>query len=135
MRIRSRLNFLKWLYPGMQVKRWLILVPLGMAFVVLGVALLSNWRIDVLLDNLAHRTYSLLGINITQPAVLIPLSSVLIFIGLALMFTGLRQVVRSITSVVSPEAADLAEVVPVWRHGDLYLRPPSDSLRRPPDWS
>ncbi len=112
MRIRSRLNFLKWLYPGMQVKRWLILVPIGMVIIVLGIALLFNWRIEPLLNDLVKGTYSVSGINITKPALLIPLSLVLIFIGMVLMFTGLRQVVRSITSVVSPEAAGkLADVM------------------------
>lgn len=112
MRIRSRLNFLKWLYPGMQVKRWLLMVPLGMAFIILGLALLSNWRIDVLLNNLVKHTYTLFGVNITKPAILLPLSILLMFIGLVLMFVGLRQVVRSITSVVSPEAAGkLADVM------------------------
>ena len=89
----------------MQVKRWLLMVPLGMLITVLGLALLSNWRIDVLLNNLVKHIYSVSGINISKPAILLPLSLVLIVFGMIFILLGLRQIVRSITSVVSPEAA------------------------------
>ena len=31
-------SFVKWLYPGMHVKRWLILLIFGITFVALGIA-------------------------------------------------------------------------------------------------
>ena len=40
--LTSAKSSLKWLYPGMRVKRWLLLVPVGLAFVILGVGILTN---------------------------------------------------------------------------------------------
>ena len=112
MRIRSLVSSLKWLYPGMRVKRWLLLVPVGVAAVLMGVILLVNWRIDVYLTHFGEQAYRQFGIDLGNPAILLPICAVLITAGLLLIFTSLRQVVRSITSVVSPEAeGKLADVI------------------------
>lgn len=93
----------KWLYPGMRVKRWLLLMPIGVAAVIAGVVLLANWRIDSALRGVAEEVYFRYGVNLSNPAILIPVSLAFIIIGLVLIFSALRQVVRSITSVVSPD--------------------------------
>lgn len=102
----------KWLYPGMRVKRWLILVPVGLAAAIAGVVLIANIRIIDILGTVGSELFQRFGLDLRDSKTLIVLGSSLILLGLLLIFVSLRQVVRSITSVVSPEAqGKLADVV------------------------
>jgi uncharacterized cofD-like protein len=102
----------KWLYPGMRVKRWLLLVPVGAFAIVVGVVLLANIKVFEYLNGAASIAFIKFGIHLDKPSTYIPISLVLIFFGLALIFISLRQVVRSIVSVVDPSARNkLAEMV------------------------
>ncbi len=112
MRVQQLFSSLKWLYPGMRVKRWLVLIPIGLAFSIGGVVLLANIRIVDVLGTVGREAFRLFGLDLTRPAVQIPTGIGLIILGILLVFVSLRQVVRSITSVVSPEAqGKLADVV------------------------
>lgn len=112
MRVKSLVSNLKWLYPGMKVKRWLMLVPVGVAAVIAGVVLLLNMHIVDLLGTVGTESFRRFGVRLDKPGVQLPLGSGMIFAGLILIFASLRQVVRSITSVVSPEAqGKLADVI------------------------
>ena len=106
------LSNLKWLYPGMRVKRWLILIPFGIAAVIIGVVLLLNVNIVDVLGTVATAVFKLTGLVLRERTTQLPLGIGFIAIGLILIFISLRQVVRSITSAVSPEAqGKLADVV------------------------
>lgn len=106
------LSSVKWLYPGMRVKRWLLLIPVGLTVAIAGVVLLANIRLFSILEVVGTRAFETFGLDLRDPPVLIAVSTGLIALGLLLMFISLRQVVRSITSVVSPEAqGKLADVV------------------------
>jgi len=112
MRARQLYSSLKWLYPGMRVKRWLVLIPIGLAFAIAGVVLLANIRIVDVLGTVGTEAFRLFGLRLDKPAAQLPTGIGLIALGLALIFVSLRQVVRSITSVVSPEAeGKLADMV------------------------
>lgn len=112
MRGKALLSSLKWLYPGMRVKRWLLLIPFGLTAAIAGVVLLANIRIVDLLGTVGREAFRRFGMRLDQPAVQIPLGVGLILLGLVLIFISLRQVVRSITSVVSPDSqGKLADVV------------------------
>ena len=113
-RLRSAL---KWLYPGMRVKRWLLLTPIGVLFVIVGVTLLTNMRVvDYLIaagDFMLDKT----GLALDQPKVYIPISAFTIALGLLLIFISFRQVITSIASVISPKDKDrLADVIYQKRH-------------------
>jgi len=96
----------------MRVKRWLLLVPVGTFSIIVGVALLANVAVIDYLDAIGRFALSQFGINLRQPATLISVSVVSISFGLALIFVSIRQVIRSIISVVSPSAQDkLADVI------------------------
>lgn len=102
----------KWLYPGMRVKRWLMLVPVGAFAIVVGVALLANVAVFDYLQIIAHFCMVRFGINLEQPVTLITVSTGLMIFGLALIFVAIRQVIRSIISVVDPGAQHkLADVI------------------------
>lgn len=112
MRVKALLNNLKWLYPGMRVKRWLLLIPVGIAMVIGGVVLLGNWHIVDYLGTLGRESFRYFGIRLDDKTTQIVIGTPLIGLGLLLIFISLRQVVWSITSVVSPEAkGKLADVI------------------------
>ena len=112
MRIKALLNNLKWLYPGMRVKRWLLLIPVGIAMVIAGVVLLGNWHIVDYLGTLGRESFRYFGIRLDDKTTQIVIGTPLIGLGLLLIFISLRQVVWSITSIVSPEAkGKLADVI------------------------
>lgn len=99
----SRLkSSIKWLYPGMRVKRWLLLTPIGVLLVMVGVTLLTNMRIVDYLDITARFMATRTHLNLTEPRVLIPIAVFSIGIGLLLIFISFRQVIGSIASVISP---------------------------------
>ncbi len=105
-------SLLKWLYPGMRVKRWLLLTPIGLFFVVVGVILLTNMQVVDYLDIGARELFRRTGLNLTEPNVHVPMSIVAIGIGLVLIFISFRQVIGSIASVISPEDKEhLADVI------------------------
>ena len=99
----SRLkSSIKWLYPGMRVKRWLLLTPIGTLFVIIGVGLLANIRVFDYVEAVGRPIAVLTGYNIAEPRINIPLSIFAILVGLSLIFISFRQVIGSIASVISP---------------------------------
>lgn len=112
MHAKSILSSLKWLYPGMRVKRWLLLIPVGLTFAIAGVVLFANIRMFNMLEMIGREAFLHFGLRLDDPTTQILVSGVLIGIGLLLIFISLRQVVGSITSVVNPELqGKLADVV------------------------
>lgn len=112
MRVKTLVSSLKWLYPGMRVKRWLMLVPVGVTIVIAGVVLLLNMHIIDLLGTVGTEAFRRFGLRLDKPAVQIPIGIAMVVVGLVVVLVSLRQVVRSITSVVSPEAqGKLADVI------------------------
>lgn len=112
MRVKSIYSHLKWLYPGMRVKRWLLLIPVGMAAVIAGTVLLANIRIIDALGTVGTEAFRRFGLRLDNLTTQLIVGGLLIALGLLLIFVSLRQVVRSITSVVSPETqGKLADVI------------------------
>lgn len=108
-------SWLKWLYPGMRVKRWLLLIPIGLALIIVGVGVLTNLRtFDYMrmLDDLAREVFLRFGVELNLPRVYVPIAGLFIVLGSGLIFICVRQVVGSVTSVVAPAAkGKLADVV------------------------
>lgn len=103
MRVKGLASSLKWLYPGMRVKRWLLLVPVGLAVAIVGVVLLLNIRVVDLVASIGSEAYRRFGLRLDDPTTQMVVGLGLIAAGMLLIFVSLRQVVRSITSVTSPE--------------------------------
>ena len=103
---------LKWLYPGMRVKRWLLLTPIGVLLVIVGITLLTNMRIVDYLDMAARVMATRTHLDLTEPKVLIPIAIVSIGFGLLLVFVSFTRVIGSIASVISPaQKHRLADVI------------------------
>ncbi len=107
------LSLLKWLYPGMRVKRWMLLTLLGLLLLVAGLALAVNigWS-DYLehLDDLMSWTFAKTGLDTSDAKVYLPMGFALISLGLLLVFVSYFQFNRSVLTTVAPEAReDLAD--------------------------
>ena len=110
-----RLNRLTWLWPGMRVKRWVTVILLGVLLFGAGLSATFNLRLLAALEHLSEGAYWLTGGKLFSPRVW---GVVFGALGLTLIGWGLRQMVRSITQVVSPRAhGRLAETI--YRHRRL----------------
>ena len=99
----------------MRVKRWLLLVPLGLAFVILGVGVFTNMRLFdymQILNEAARQAFLRFGVELYLPAVYVPFSIFCITVGLILIFVSIQQIVGSITAAIGTgEKGRLADVV------------------------
>jgi uncharacterized cofD-like protein len=106
---RPRLfNFLKWLHPGIGVKRWFILVIMGALVVAAGIdiLLLPHWA--AVAEAFAYFLLDHFGIvwNETSPVNLayqVVIGIPVVVLGVLLIFAGTQQVMRSITGTLNPE--------------------------------
>ncbi len=99
----------------MRVKRWLLLVPVGVALIIVGVGILTNLRLfDYmrLLDDLARTAFQRFGVELNLPSIYVPVSLVCMGLGLGLIFISIRQIVGSIASAIGTGGKGrLADVV------------------------
>ena len=93
-------SFIKWLSPGMNLKRWLLLALAGIPVLGLGLALFDRYlggRMNVVVDKLADQLAGVLQWPVGVLAVLL---------GLGMMGFGFRMAFRSIIGVIKPDHAE-----------------------------
>ena len=98
-------HLLKWLYPGMKMKRWLLLFAIGVMLFSLGGALAINYeylgRVEEEIFMLVYRTVGSYDYMITAVV------GVLIMIfGSCLMLWATRSIIRSIIAVLIPDRSE-----------------------------
>jgi len=105
------MNYLKWLYPGMNLKRWFLLFAAGVLLGSVGLAMVFNYKyIGVLEEEAFMLIYRLTGQYAYTVSIL--MGVVAIIAGLVLMWFAVRQVIHSIISVLVPEGPDkLVEII------------------------
>lgn len=105
------MHYLKWLYPGMKLKRWLLLFSLGVIGASLGLAIVFNYKfIGVVEENIFKLVYRTTGQY--YYAVTTIAGTAMIVLGLVVMTFSTRQVIRSVISVLVPEGPDrLVEII------------------------
>jgi uncharacterized cofD-like protein len=94
-------RFARWLYPGLGVKRWILLGFVGVAFFVNGtarwfVAEGSEWRINELVDS----AMSDVGIPLGA------LPYAFAGIGIVLIFLGIALPIRAVVAAIAPKSKD-----------------------------
>jgi uncharacterized cofD-like protein len=106
-----RMNYLKWLYPGMKLKRWLLLFSVGVIAASLGLAIVFNYKyIGVVEENIFKLFYRATG-KYYYAATTVA-GTVIFVLGLAVMTFSTRQIIRSVISVLLPEGSDkLVEII------------------------
>ena len=105
------LHLLKWLYPGMKMKRWLLLFAVGVLMVSLGIALIFNYKY---LDQIEEEIFRLVYLSIGSYNYTITtfIGFCVVIIGSSCMMLATRQIIRSIIAVLMPESSDrLVDVI------------------------
>ena len=105
------LHLLKWLYPGMKMKRWLLLFAVGVLMISLGIALIFNYKyLDQIEEEIFRLVYLSMGsYNYTITTFI---GFCVVIIGSSCMMLATRQIIRSIIAVLMPESSDrLVDVI------------------------
>lgn len=113
---------LKWLYPGMRVKRWFFLFTGGVVAAGFSLALLLNYKfIGAVEGTLFNFAYRLTGTYYGWVPTLV--GAVVLAIGLTMMGYAMRRIIRSIVEVVAPGGTD--RLVDIIYHKRRLNRGPS----------
>lgn len=95
-------HLLKWLYPGMKFKRWLLLFAAGVFLVSLGLALVFNYKyLDQIEEAIFRFVYMWRGSYDYTATALV--GAAVVLVGLAIMLVATRFVIRSVILVLLPE--------------------------------
>ena len=95
-------HLLKWLYPGMKFKRWLLLFAAGVFLVSMGLALVFNYKyLDQIEEAIFRFVYLWRGSYDYTATALV--GAVVVLVGLAIMLVATRFVIRSVILVLLPE--------------------------------
>lgn len=96
------MRWIKWLYPGMDIKRWLFLFTSGVIVSALGIALLFKYKfIHVVEKILSELMYFSSATNYNVISLIVGISG--IFIGVFLMVLATRKSIHSILEAIAPE--------------------------------
>ena len=99
------MHLLKWLYPGMKLKRWLLLFAVGVLMISLGIALVFNYKyLDKIEEEIFRLVYLSLGSYNYMFTTFIGIC--IVVVGLSCMMLATRQIIRSIIVVLMPETSD-----------------------------
>lgn len=99
------MHLLKWLYPGMKFKRWLLLFSAGVLLVSLGLALVFNYKyLDSIEEAIFRAVYLWRGSYDYTFSTLIGLAVVVL--GAALMLIATRYTIRSVIMVLLPDNSE-----------------------------
>ena len=96
------MRWIKWLYPGMDIKRWLFLFTTGVIIAALGIALLFKYKfIHVVEKILSELTYFSSATNYN--VISLSVGILLLIIGIFLMVLATRKSIHSILEAIAPE--------------------------------
>ena len=96
------MRILKWLYPGMRVKRWIILSTVGIILVVLG---------------------TIEGVSEVKGHDFPSWGMTLVFLGVILVFTGTKRMVKSFITIFMPKYKEKELVDIVYKNRQLSRGP------------
>lgn len=95
------MNKLKWLYPGMRMKRWIFLSVLGAMFFGAGFVMMTNVGSFKILSYIYYQ-----GVNPNGHGSPVGPGIVLLVFGLVMIIIGFRNTIFSIINVLAPEKQD-----------------------------
>ena len=108
---RSLISKLKWLYPGMKIKRWFLFLPVGLICVIIGTVFLVNVNFERLLRYMGRLMVDTYGWDITNKQVVACLGGFFLLIGILIIVYVLRQVLYSIVSTITGNKTNIADQV------------------------
>ena len=99
------LSLLKWLYPGMKVKRWLFLFAVSVIMISFGLALALNYeylgQAEEEIFRFFYMTVGSYDYTVTMSA-----GFVIVIIGAGIMLFSVRSIIRSIIAVIIPDRSE-----------------------------
>lgn len=99
------MHLLKWLYPGMKFKRWLVLFSAGVMLVSLGLALVFNYKyLDAIEEAIFQAVYLWKGTYDYSITTIIGI--LVVALGGVLMLAATRYVIRSVIMVLLPDNSE-----------------------------
>ena len=106
-----RWHLLKWLYPGMKFKRWLLLFAAGVFLVSMGLALIFNYQyLDQIEEAIFRFVYMWRGSYDYTATALV--GTAVALLGVAVMLMATRFVIRSLITVLLPDnSGDLVDII------------------------
>ncbi len=106
-----RWHLLKWLYPGMKFKRWLLLFAAGVFLVSMGLALIFNYQyLDQIEEAIFRFVYMWRGSYDYMATALV--GAAVALLGAAVMLMATRFVIRSLITVLLPDnSGDLVDII------------------------
>ncbi len=122
-RLSRILARVKWLYPGMRVKRWILVVVLGILVMTAGVDLIFLTQLASLGDELSRIVWRAWGLYLTEPSTMQLTYQVIIglpmaLLGLLLVLYGVRNTLASVTTAVAPPSSEpIVDVI--WKRRQL----------------
>ena len=101
---------LQWLYPGLNIKRWLLLFSLGLMVVAFGVALIMNYQVfGQLEEEILRLLYVFTGTY--DYAFLATAGIGLIVAGMIVMLYALRKLVKRFFALVAPDEEEVSKQI------------------------
>ena len=91
-------DLLKWLYPGLGVKRWLLVLLAGVALAAVGLALVARHEVLLGTNRLVEWVYFHTGVLLAHGW----FGTVVVLVGLALISLALIKLLKTIVDVVRP---------------------------------
>ena len=101
---------LQWLYPGLNIKRWLLLFSLGLMVVAFGVALIMNYQVfGQVEEEILRLLYVFTGTY--DYAFLATAGIGLIIAGMIVMLYALRKLVKRFFALVAPDEEEVSKQI------------------------
>ena len=101
---------LQWLYPGLNIKRWLLLFSLGLMVVAFGVALIMNYQVfGQVEEEILRLLYVFTGTY--DYAFLATAGIGLIVAGMIIMLYALRKLVKRFFALVAPDEEEVSKQI------------------------
>ncbi|MDY6083641.1 MAG: YvcK family protein [Dialister sp.] len=100
--------FLRWLYPGLKIKRWMLLFSAGLILLVCGATMIWNYQIfGALEEEILRLAYQATGsYSYTFLAVV---GTMLILLGVYMMAVSVRRLAKRFIGIVAPEETEVSK--------------------------
>lgn len=109
----------KWLYPGMKVKRWLLLMSIGVMLFAWGLVIALGFNlVDAIKENVTNVLVAATNIYFPPNATGI----IIMIMGFLFIAIGIRQLNNSLWSVLSPSKSKMVDLVYQKRHLERGLK-------------
>lgn len=101
-------QLVKWLYPGLRIKRWMLLFSVGLLLLVFGAALILNYQIfGALEDEILYIVYQVTGSY--SYAFLVFSGFIFCAAGIIVMLVAVRKLIRRFLEFLAPDQKEVSK--------------------------